>query len=142
MGINLNTPLSGPFVDDDRRISREGLAALTIASSWNVLVNLVTEVVGVLRVVNGGTGRASLTAHDVLIGNGTTAVTLLSPSTAGFLLTSNGVSADPTFQAPATSGDVVGPASSVDSDIALFNGTTGKLIKDGGTISTLLDGLA
>lgn len=30
------------------------------------------------------------------------------------------------------SGDVVGPASSVDSNIAVFDGTTGKLLKDGG----------
>lgn len=36
------------------------------------------------------------------------------------------------------SGDVVGPASSVDSHIALFDGTTGKLLKDGGkTIADL-----
>jgi hypothetical protein len=32
------------------------------------------------------------------------------------------------------SGDVVGPASSVDSQIALFDGTTGKLIKDSGVL--------
>ncbi len=30
-------------------------------------------------------------------------------------------------------GDVAGPASAVDGNIALFNGTTGKIIKDGGT---------
>lgn len=30
------------------------------------------------------------------------------------------------------SGDVVGPSSAVDEDIAVFDGTTGKLIKDGG----------
>lgn len=37
------------------------------------------------------------------------------------------------------SGDVVGPASAIADDIAVFNGTTGKLIKDGGKkISDLL----
>lgn len=36
------------------------------------------------------------------------------------------------------SGDVVGPASSVDSDVVLFDGITGKLIKDGGTFSSLI----
>lgn len=36
------------------------------------------------------------------------------------------------------SGDVVGPASSVDNNIAVFDGTTGKLLKDGGAaISSL-----
>jgi hypothetical protein len=33
-------------------------------------------------------------------------------------------------------GDVVGPASAVDSGVALFDGTTGKLIKDGGVLGT------
>jgi len=36
-------------------------------------------------------------------------------------------------------GDVEGPLSAVDGDIALFDGTTGKLLKDGGTLSHLLD---
>lgn len=36
------------------------------------------------------------------------------------------------------SGDIVGPASSVDNNIAVFDGTTGKLLKDGGAaISSL-----
>lgn len=33
------------------------------------------------------------------------------------------------------SGDVVGPASSVDNNIVLFDGITGKLLKDGGVYS-------
>lgn len=38
-------------------------------------------------------------------------------------------------------GDVVGPASAVDDRIAVFNGTTGKLIKDGGkTLSEIVPG--
>ena len=47
--------------------------------------------------------------------------------------------ADGTFAAPPTgTGDVVGPASSVNNRLALFDGTTGKLIKDGGkTIAEL-----
>jgi len=36
----------------------------------------------------------------------------------------------------ATGGDVDGPASSVDSNVALFDGTTGKTIKDGGPLKT------
>lgn len=38
-----------------------------------------------------------------------------------------------TLSAPAGSGDVVGPASAVNGGVALFDGTTGKLLKDGGT---------
>jgi hypothetical protein len=37
---------------------------------------------------------------------------------------------------PAIVGDVVGPASSVDGDVVLFDGTTGKLIKDSGVAFT------
>ncbi len=35
-----------------------------------------------------------------------------------------------------STGDVVGPASSTNNSVALFNGTTGKLIKDGGPLPT------
>ena len=37
----------------------------------------------------------------------------------------------------AGSGDVTGPASATDNGVALYNGTTGKIIKDGPAISTL-----
>jgi hypothetical protein len=46
---------------------------------------------------------------------------------------------DNTWVTPPGSGDVVGPASSVNARIATFNGTTGKLIQDSGT---LISGLA
>lgn len=51
-----------------------------------------------VSVANGGTGAASHTAHGVLVGEGTSAVTATSAGTAGQVLTSNGASADPTFQ--------------------------------------------
>jgi hypothetical protein len=37
---------------------------------------------------------------------------------------------------PAGTGDVVGPAGAIDNDFAVFDGPTGKLIKDGGTTLT------
>jgi hypothetical protein len=45
----------------------------------------------------------------------------------GKFLTTNGT--DASWGTPTGSGDVVGPASSVDSELALFNSTTGKIIK-------------
>lgn len=39
---------------------------------------------------NGGTGLTTLTANNVLLGNGTSAVQLIAPSTSGNVLTSNG----------------------------------------------------
>lgn len=43
-----------------------------------------------LVVASGGTGATSLTANNVLLGNGTSAVQVVAPSTSGNLLTSNG----------------------------------------------------
>jgi hypothetical protein len=61
-----------------------------------------------VTVANGGTGSATLTSHSVVVGAGTSAVTLVAPSsTTGYVLTSNGASADPSFQA-ATGGATLG----------------------------------
>jgi hypothetical protein len=51
---------------------------------------LTTGVTGTLPVANGGTGATTLTANNVLIGNGTSAVQTVSPSTSGNVLASNG----------------------------------------------------
>ena len=45
---------------------------------------------GTLNVANGGTGSTSLTANNVLLGNGTSAVQVVAPGTSGNVLTSNG----------------------------------------------------
>ena len=45
---------------------------------------------GTLAVANGGTGATSLTANNVVLGNGTSAVQVVAPGTSGNLLTSNG----------------------------------------------------
>lgn len=97
--------------------------------------NLATALTTALPVSKGGTGDTTLTAHGVLIGNGTTAVSITSAGTSGQVLVSNGASADPTFQTVSGTGDVVGPGSAVSGNIVTFNGTTGKLIQDsGGTL--------
>jgi hypothetical protein len=54
------------------------------------LVNLATNVTGTLPVANGGTGAATLTANNVLLGNGTSALQVVAPSTANNALLSNG----------------------------------------------------
>lgn len=60
-----------------------------------------------LTVPNGGTGRATLTNHGVLVGAATSAITQLSAGTAGQVLQSGGASADPAYSTatyPATAG--------------------------------------
>lgn len=55
-------------------------------------------VAGTLPASHGGTGHNSLTAHSVLVGNGTSTVTQLGPSSVtGGPLLSGGASADPIF---------------------------------------------
>lgn len=63
-------------------------------------------VFGTTVVAGGGTGQVTLTNHGVLIGQGTSAVASTTAGTAGQVLTSNGASADPTFQAISASGAV------------------------------------
>lgn len=53
-------------------------------------VDLTTDVTGSLPVANGGVGAATLTANAVLLGNGTSALQTVAPSTSGNVLTSNG----------------------------------------------------
>jgi hypothetical protein len=53
-------------------------------------VALATDVTGTLPVANGGTGATSLTANNVLLGNGTSALQVVAPGTTGNVLTSNG----------------------------------------------------
>jgi hypothetical protein len=52
---------------------------------------------------SGGTGRTSLTANNVLLGNGTSAVNFVAPGTNGNVLTSNGT----TWTSAAASSDFV-----------------------------------
>ena len=51
---------------------------------------LTTGVTGTLPVANGGTGATTLTANNVLLGNGTSALQVVAPGTTGNLLTSDG----------------------------------------------------
>ena len=68
---------------------------------------------GATPVANGGTGLSTITANNVILGNGTSAVQVVAPSTSGNVLTSNGT----TWVSSTV------PPSGVES----FNGNTGAL---------------
>ena len=56
-----------------------------------------------LPITSGGTGASSLTANNVLLGNGTSALQVVAPGTSGNVLTSNGttwVSSTPAASGP------------------------------------------
>ena len=59
------------------------------AAAWDA-VDVSSEITGTLPVANGGTGATSLTANNVLLGNGTSAPQAVAPSTSGNVLTSDG----------------------------------------------------
>jgi hypothetical protein len=99
------------------------------------------ETVGV---ANGGTGATTLTAHCVILGNGTTAPTVACPGSSGNVLTSNGSSADPTFQAGAA-GTVTTTGSPASGNLAKFSGSasitngdlSGDVTTSGGLAATI-----
>jgi hypothetical protein len=62
-------------------------------------------VTGTLPVANGGTGAATLTANNVLLGNGTSALQAVAPGSSGNVLTSNGTTWSST--APAGGGSLI-----------------------------------
>jgi hypothetical protein len=63
----------------------------TINGASNTLsVRLANDVTGTLPVANGGTGATTLTANNVILGNGTSAPLFVAPGTSGNVLTSNG----------------------------------------------------
>lgn len=59
------------------------------------------------QVKYGGTGLNTLTANNVILGNGTSQVQLVAPGTSGYVLTSNGT----TWTSAAPSGGVTSPVS-------------------------------
>lgn len=79
-----------------------------------------------LGVSSGGTGRATLTAHGVLLGNGTSAVTQLAPGTTNYSLVSNGGGADPSYQQISLTAGVTGllPNANLANPATTVNGQT------------------
>jgi hypothetical protein len=66
-----------------------GTTGLT-TSGGPVTTSGTITLAGTLGVANGGTGSTTLTANNVLLGNGTSAVQAVAPGTTGNVLTSNG----------------------------------------------------
>ena len=60
------------------------------ASGANSDITSLTGLTTALSVAQGGTGAVSLTANNVILGNGTSAVQVVAPGTSGNVLTSNG----------------------------------------------------
>lgn len=99
-------------------------------------------ITGTLGVTNGGTGQASLTSGYVLIGNGTSPVSLVAPGTSGNVLTSNGstwVSSTPASVAPTLNGSQASPQSVTAAGGVSLSGITYNnvvfLVSNGGSVT-------
>lgn len=84
--LGVNTGTAGAFVVNGGALGTPASGTLTNATG----LPLSTGVTGTLPVANGGTGAATLTANNVILGNGTSAVQFVAPGTNGNVLTSNG----------------------------------------------------
>lgn len=79
---------------------------------------------GILGIAAGGTGAATLTANNVLLGNGTSAVQAVAPSTSGNVLTSNGT----TWVSTTPSGGSTLVISNISAAYTVVAGDAGKII--------------
>lgn len=85
-----------------------------------------------VAVADGGTGLSSIAGLSILVANSADTYVALTPAAGQSLRINAGGTAWEAYT-PAT-GDVVGPASSVDNAIARYDLTTGKLIQDSSVI--------
>ena len=87
-------------------------------ASWDAITVSTSDITGILAVANGGTATAT-------------------PSiVAGTNVTVSGTWPNQTISAVGTGfGDVVGPASSTNNNLAAFDGITGKLLKEAATVT-------
>jgi hypothetical protein len=97
------------------------------APKWDQ-VNLTNGVTGLLPY----SSIQNVTATSRILGRATTGAGVIEELTIGSGLSLAGT----TLSATGSGGDVVGPGSAVNGNVVLFDGTTGKIIKDGGTLGT------
>jgi hypothetical protein len=81
-----------------------GVVAADIPTLNQNTTGTAANVTGVVAVANGGTGSSTLTANNVLLGNGTSAVQVVAPGASGNVLTSNGT----TWASSTTPGAIAG----------------------------------
>jgi len=109
----------------DHQVLRRSGTSLAFGA---VALNQTNAVTGTLPVANGGTGAATLTANNVLLGNGTSPLQVVAPGTTGNVLTSNGTTWTSSPLSSFVSGMIMmwsGSIASIPSGWVLCNGSNG-----------------
>jgi len=89
-------PTQSGGLNGDESVPVQTASGLTIQTTTRAIadlagiVDLSAGVTGLLPVIHGGTGLATLTANNVILGNATGTPTFVAPGTTGNVLTSNG----------------------------------------------------
>ncbi len=91
--------LPGNITALKKYLSQTGTGAISAVPVWSTID--FSDLAGIATVPQGGTGLATLTQYCAVIGAGTANVHFACPGASGTVLTSNGVSVDPTFQTAA-----------------------------------------
>ena len=97
-------------------------------------VRLPQDISGVLPPANGGTGQSAFLDGQLLIGNTATGSLNKSTLTAGTGVTISNFNGGITIAATGGTSGVSGPGTSVNTDLAIWNGTLGNAISDSGLL--------
>ncbi len=96
--------LSNASIDKDGNFEFKGSGTVDGSITANTLVvngsTILGSTMSAVPVTSGGTGVTSLTQYGVLYGNGTSALSALTPGTSGYVLQSSGTGAAPSWVTP------------------------------------------
>src|SRR5579871_3575129 len=109
-----------------------GLTLGSLTINGNTILSSTQSAV---QVTNGGTGATSFTQYGVLYGNGTSALTALTPGTTGYVLQSNGTNSAPSWVA--TTSLSTGNASELLGQTWAIPGAIGTTTPNSGAFTTL-----
>lgn len=125
-----------------------GSGQITLSNGTNITVTgspvslggtATIGVSGTIGVANGGTGISNPTAHNILIGNGSSAMSQLTPSSSsGIPVVSQGVSADPVYGTASVAGGGTGSTTLTNHGVLLGQGTSAVTATAAGSAGQVL----
>jgi hypothetical protein len=119
------------------------LSGITVGGSPITTTGTLT-LSGTLDVISGGTGAASFTTNGLLLGSGTSAVSVVAAGTSGYALVSNGGASAPTYQQVSLTSGVSGtlPVANGGTGVTTSTGTVNVVLSTSPTLVTPVLGVA